>query len=200
MELFNNQLTLFKTRMRDWFVRHAEGPHMKAWLSFFSFAEATFFPIPPDVLLIAILIARSKRWIYYATLTTVTSALGGIAGYFIGVFLFDIVGKPIIEAYNFADEIQKVGVLFSDNAFLAIFVSAFSPIPYKVFTLSAGFFHISFFMFVAASITGRALRFFIVAFFAQKFGDRLGNLIFTYFNIISVVIVAFIVGLILLIR
>ncbi|MBI2108953.1 MAG: DedA family protein [Parcubacteria group bacterium] len=192
--------TLLKIRIRDWFVRHAEGPHMKAWLSFFSFAEATFFPIPPDILLIAILIARKERWIYYATLTTITSVLGGVAGYFIGSFLFDVIGKQIIEAYHFGDEMQKVGVLFADNAFLAIFVSAFSPIPYKVFTLSAGFFHISLMIFIIASIIGRALRFFIVAFCAQKFGDRLGNLIFTYFNTISIIVAIIIIAFVLFVR
>ncbi|MDP3725693.1 MAG: YqaA family protein [bacterium] len=185
---------IFKTRTRDWFLKYAEGPHMKAWLSFFSFIEAIFFPIPPDLLLIPILIAKKERWIYYASLTTITSVLGGIVGYFIGMFLFDIVGAPIIKLYALESQVEKVGTLFAQNAFLAIFLSAFTPIPYKAFTLSAGFFNISFPIFIIASLIGRALRFFMVAFFAQKFGQMLGNLIFTYFNIISLIIAALIVA------
>ncbi len=196
MDKINYHIDIFKTKTRDWFLKYAESPHMKAWLSFFSFIEAIFFPIPPDLLLIPILIARKDRWIYYASLTTITSILGGIVGYFIGMFLFDMIGEPIIKLYSLEAQVEKVGTLFAENAFLAIFISAFTPIPYKAFTLSAGFFNISFVTFVAASIVGRALRFFMVAFFAQKFGQALGNLIFTYFNIVSLVVAALIVALI----
>jgi len=185
MDKINFHITNFKTRTRDWFVEHAEGPRAKIWLSFFSFAEATFFPLPPDLLLIAILIARAQRWVYYALLTTITSVLGGIAGYFIGLFLFDTIGASIIELYNLEVQFEQIGKLFANNAFLTIFVSAFSPIPYKVFTLSAGFFNISFLIFVAASLVGRTLRFFAVAFLTKKFGKQLGNFIFTYFNAVS---------------
>lgn len=194
MDKINYHINIFKIQTRDWFLKYAESPHMKAWLSFFSFIEAIFFPIPPDLLLIPILIARKERWIYYASLTTITSILGGVAGYFIGMFLFDTVGGPIITLYALEAQVEKVGTLFAQNAFLAIFISAFTPIPYKVFTLSAGFFNISFPIFIIASLIGRALRFFTVAFFAQRFGHMLGNLIFTYFNIISLIVAAIIIA------
>ena len=142
--------------------------------------------------------ARKDRWIYYASLTTITSVLGGVVGYFVGMFLFDVVGVPIIKLYALEAQIEKVGTLFAQNAFLAIFISAFTPIPYKAFTLSAGFFSISFPVFIIASLIGRALRFFGVAFLAQKFGQALGNLIFAYFNVISLVVAAIIVALVVL--
>jgi len=184
--------------MRNWFVRRADSVHMKTWLALLSFAEATFFPIPPDVLLIPIVAARAHRWMYFALFTTITSVLGGIAGYVIGAFIFEFIGVPIIAFYGLEEGMKTVGKLFADNAFLAIFISAFSPIPYKVFTLSAGFFTISLPIFVVASLLGRALRFFAVAFLAKKFGLLLGRFIFTYFNALSLAVIALIVLLVLL--
>ena len=96
MDKINLHITTFKTKTREWLTRHADSPHVKAWLAFFSFAEATFFPIPPDILLIAIVAARVNRWIYFAIFTTVTSVLGGIAGYAIGMFIFETIGAPIV--------------------------------------------------------------------------------------------------------
>ena len=197
MEKVNLYIDSFKIKIREWLLRHAEGPHFKAWLAFISFIEAIFFPIPPDLLLIPILM-HSTRWVYYAFLTTATSVFGGVVGYFIGMFLFDVVGEPIIRIYALEAQMEKVGTVFAQNAFLAIFISAFTPIPYKAFTLSAGFFNISLPVFIVASIIGRGLRFFIVAFFAQKFGRALGVLIFKYFNIASVLIALGIILFILL--
>jgi|ETNmetMinimDraft_13_1059891.scaffolds.fasta_scaffold39668_2 membrane protein YqaA with SNARE-associated domain len=200
MEHINHKLFQFKTKTRDWFMRCADSPHVKAWLAFFSFAEATFFPIPPDILLIAIVAARVHKWIYFAIFTTVTSVLGGIVGYAIGALIFETIGAPIVAFYGFEEGMKTVSKLFTDNAFLAIFVSAFSPIPYKVFTLSAGFFTISFPVFVIASLLGRALRFFIVAFLAKKFGKLLGHFVFTYFNAISLFAALLIILLIILLN
>lgn len=187
MHSIDHHITAFKMKVRDWFLKYAESPHMRGWLAFFSFIEAIFFPLPPDMLLIPILTANGKRWIYYATLTTATSVIGGIVGYFIGLFLFETIGKIIVNAYHLQDEMKRVGELFAENAFWAIFISGFSPIPYKLFTLSAGFFNISLVTFVFASIVGRAARFYLVSFLTYKFGSRLGNLVFTYFNATTLV-------------
>lgn len=197
MNKINFHISVFKVKVRDWFLKHAESPHMKAWLAFFSFTEAVIFPIPPDLLLIPIIAVHARRWIYYVLFTTAASVLGGILGYIIGSFLFEFIGTPIIEFYGFEGGVEKVGKLFSDNAFLAIFVSAFSPIPYKIFTLSAGFFAISFPTFVLASLLGRLLRFFIVGFLAKRFGRLLGGFLFTYFNAISLIAAAIIVALVI---
>lgn len=197
MESINNRITLFKIKMRDWFLRHAEGPHMSIWLALFSFAESTFFPVPTDVLLIPIVAARANRWIYFAFLTTISSVIGGIVGYAIGAFIFEILGAPIIAFYGLEQEMERVAQLFADNAFLAIFISAFSPIPYKVFTLSAGFFSISLPVFIFASLLGRALRFFGVAFLARRFGRLMGRFIFNYFNTISFIAAILIIFLVI---
>lgn len=177
-----------KIRARDWFLAHAEGPHVKGWLAFFSFLESFIFPIPVDPLLIAILMAGATRWVYYALLTTAFSVLGGVAGYLIGAFFFVAIGKPIIAAYHLGDEMARVGELFEEWSFVAMFIAAFSPIPYKVFTIAAGFFHIDLATFFLASVVGRGLRFFAVAYLAKEYGRMLGSFLFRYFNAVTIVI------------
>lgn len=186
-----------KIKIRDWMIKHADSAHVKGWLSFFSFAEASFFPIPPDFLLIAILSARQqKKWFYYSMLTSVWSVIGGVAGYVIGSLLFDSVGQWLISTYHLQGYMITVKDLFDQNAFWAIFISGFTPIPYKIFTISAGFFGINFFTFIIASIISRFLRFFIVGYIMKVFGENMSRFVFKYFNILTLV---FAVGVIVFI-
>jgi len=179
-------MEFIKLKLRDWTVRHADGPYAKRWLAFFSFAEASFFPIPPDVILVSILTARqSERWKYYAFITTLWSVLGGIFGYAIGLFLYDSVGMFLVQTYHLEQYIDVAREIFRENAFWAVFVAGFTPIPYKVFTISAGFFSINFFVFVVASILSRALRFFSVGYIMKVFGKEIGAFVFKYFNILT---------------
>ena len=184
-----DSLARLKIKGRDWFMRRAHGPHAKAWLIFFSFGEASFFPIPPDILLIAILLAGASRWFQYALITTVTSALGGAFGYFVGIFFFGVAGKFIISFYGLEEEMFRVAQLFEDNAFLTIFTAAFTPVPYKVFTIAAGFFKIDFWVFLLASIVGRGMRFFAIGYAVKLYGKTLGRFIYKYFNILSIIII-----------
>ena len=182
--------------MRDWGVKHAEGPHAKMWLAAVSFAEASFFPIPPDMLLIAILLTKSKRWFFYATFTTLFSVLGGIFGYFIGVFFFDTVGEFLVSFYHLEHEMFVVSEYFSNNAFVAIFLAAFTPIPFKVFTITAGFCKINLLVLIVASILGRGIRFFVISYMLRKYGKQIGGFVYKYFNIFSLIVAIFIVGII----
>lgn len=192
-----NYLKKIKINVRDWMIKHAGGPHAKGWLSFFSFAEASFFPIPPDFLLVAILGSKQqKNWFYYSMLTGVWSVLGGVFGYIIGFLLFDSIGQWLIVTYNLSDQMIAVKELFDQNAFWAIFISGFTPVPYKIFTISAGFFSINFFTFIIASAMSRFLRFFIVGYIMKVFGEKMGKFAFKYFNILTLV---FAVGVIILI-
>lgn len=173
-----------------WFKARAHGPHAKAWLFALSFSEASFFVIPPDVLLIAILMVGASRWIEYAILTTVASVAGGILGYFIGLFFFETIGVRIVEFYHLAEELKEVQLLFNNNAFSVIFVAAFTPIPYKIFVLTAGFLKINFLAFVIASFVGRGLRYFIVAYITKVFGGEITRIFMRYFNSITLIAVA----------
>lgn len=176
----------FKIKIRDWSIEHIHGTRAKFWLAIFSFSEASFFLIPPDIFLVAILAVSAQRWIFYSAFTTVFSVLGGILGYVLGALFFDTLGESIISFYNLQEQMLFVAEKFSDNAFWAIFISALTPIPYKVFTISAGFFKIDFATFMIASILGRGIRFFAVGFIMKKFGKPIMSYIFKYFDIISV--------------
>ncbi len=184
------KLQTIKDSLVAWTTRHAEGKHAKWWLFGVAFAESSFFPIPPDVLLVAILMTRERvRAFYYASITTAGSVLGGLFGYAIGYFLWQTVGTWVVSMYHLEAQMVAVQKLFVDNAFFAIFVAAFTPIPYKVFTIAGGLFGISIPTFIVASILGRGARFFTVAGIMRYFGGHIARLLYQYFNLISIVFV-----------
>lgn len=188
------KLQTIKDSLVAWTVRHAEGKNAKWWLFGLAFAESSFFPIPPDVLLGAILMTRERiRAFFYATVTTVGSVLGGLFGYAIGYFFFQTIGVWLVGVYHLEAQMETVRMLFADNAFFAIFVAAFTPIPYKVFTITAGLFSINLPVFIIASILGRGGRFFAVAGVMRFFGGHIARIAYRYFNLISFAI-AFIIG------
>ncbi len=183
-----NKLQTMKDSLVAWTTRHAEGKNAKWWLFGVSFAESSFFPIPPDVLLVAILMTRERvRAFYYASITTFGSVLGGLFGYLIGDFFFQTVGVWVVSTYGLETQMITVQKLFVDNAFFAIFVAAFTPIPYKVFTIAAGLFGISIPVFIIASVLGRGMRFFAVAIVMRFFGGHIARAFYRYFNLISLV-------------
>lgn len=189
-----------KARLKDWIIRCANNRHATLVLFAISFAESSFFPIPPDFLLIAILVARARYWWYYASITLVGSLLGGIFGYLIGFVFFSSVGKVIVDFYNLETTMQSLAFKYEANAFWTVFVAAFTPIPYKLITISAGFFNISISSFITASIIGRGGRFFIVAFAMKIFGRKVADSIYRYFNIFSIVSAAAIIGGFLIVK
>lgn len=173
-------------RFAQWFKARAHGRHARTSLLVLSFSEAIFFPLPIDPFLIAILLAGAGRWIYYAALTTVASVLGGVVGYGIGLVFFDTVGIRIVEFYRLSSEMATVHAYYDRNAFLAIFLGAFTPLPYKIFVLSGGFFKIDFLPFLFASIVGRGLRYGIVAWLTARFGAHVVSVFLRYFNVVTV--------------
>lgn len=194
--LSNKQMEKLKIKLRDRMARHIDGPKAGWWLFLISFAESSFFPIPPDLLLIPIVARLRSKWFYYALITTIASVIGGIFGYFIGALFFDFVGTVLVKTYHLEEELVYVSILFQQNAFLAIFTAAFTPIPYKIFTIAGGLFHINFLVFIVASILGRGMRFFAVAYIMKIFGEQIGRLAFKYFNFLTLVVGIVIVGFI----
>lgn len=186
--------------MKAWVEGYAEHPHAQWALFIIAFTESSFFPIPPDVLLIAMAVMVPKKAFRYALICTAGSVLGGVFGYFIGWAFFETIGQPILQFYGAMGHYENVRVLYSEHAFLAILSAAFTPIPYKVFTIAAGTFEIPILTLITASIIGRAGRFFLVASLFYFFGAPIKKFIDKYFEILTVVFLVLLVGGFIVIR
>jgi membrane protein YqaA with SNARE-associated domain len=186
-------------RLYDWVLHWADTKYGAIALFIISFVESSFFPIPPDVLLIALNLSKPKKAFFYAAICTVASVIGGIFGYYIGLKFWDI-GSKIIFHYVGLDTFNYVKLQFEQNAALAIGIAGFTPIPYKVFTISAGFFHINFPIFVGASIVSRGARFFLVSGLIYFFGASIKGFIDKYFDLLCVVFTLMLVGGFILIK
>jgi membrane protein YqaA with SNARE-associated domain len=177
-----------------WVLSWAFSPYAVPALFLLAFSESSFFPIPPDVLLIALAISVPRKAFYYALICSLGSVLGGMVGYLIGYAFMDAVGFRIVELYGFTDKWRLVGDLYSRYAAWAVGIAGFTPIPYKVFTIAGGAFKIDFLTFVIASALSRSARFFIVGALIYKFGPPVRHFIDKYFDILAVVFVVLLVG------
>ena len=173
-------------RMYDWTIHWAETPYAVWALLVVAFVEASFFPIPPDVLLIAMALAKPKRSLWYAAVCTFGSVMGALLGYVIGMFFFEAVGKPLIEFYGVWGAYCRLSEGFRANGFLYVFAAALTPIPYKVFTIASGACSLSLTVVVAASVIGRGLRFFGVGALFMLFGPPIKRFIDRYFNLLTI--------------
>lgn len=186
----------FVRRIYDWVLAWADHPAGVWVLAILAFAESSFFPIPPDVLLIALAIGKPKRAFWFATVCSFGSVLGGIAGYLIGAGLWQAVDTlfyayvPGITPLGFA----QVKTLYDTWNFWVIFTAGFTPLPYKLFTISAGVFDINFAMFLIASTISRTARFFLVAALIWKFGPPIKGFIDRYFNLLAVTFTVLLIG------
>ncbi len=185
-------MRMFK-KLYDWVLLWANTPHAMLALFLIAVAESSFFPVPPDVLLIAMALAAPVRSFRYAGLCTVGSVLGGALGYGIGLLLIDSIGMPILKFYGVTDKYEYIRVLYDRYDAWAVCIAGFTPIPYKVFTIAAGAFKINFWVFALASIAGRAGRFFLVAALIYRFGPPIKGFIDRYFNILTIVFFALLI-------
>lgn len=172
-------------RIYDWTLAWAHKPGGTMALFLIALVESSVFPIPPDVLLLALCAGAPKKSLKFAAVCTVGSVLGGILGYAIGYFGYDTVGKWIIDAYHGEHVIEKIQGWYAEYGFLGILLAAITPIPYKVFTIASGFFKYSFLQFVVASILGRAFRFFVEGIVLYHYGAKVRAWVERYFNLLS---------------
>lgn len=150
------------TPLYDLAIKWSKHKHAPKYLCALSFAESSFFPIPPDVMLMPMSLAKPKKAIYFAWLATLFSLLGGVVGYLLGYLAMDLL-KPTIDSLGYAQQIAEINKWFEEYGVWIVFAAGFSPIPYKLFTLSAGASSMAFIPFVIASFIGRGARFFLVA-------------------------------------
>ncbi|MBN1930319.1 MAG: DedA family protein [Desulfobacterales bacterium] len=173
-------------RLYDWVLHWAETPYGTWALFLLSFCESSFFPIPPDILLIALAVALPKKSFKYALVCSFGSLLGGCLGYLIGWQFMAAIGERIISFYGLMQKYDYIRDLYLRYDAWAIGIAGFTPIPYKVFTISAGAFNVNFSVFFIASIISRSARFFLIGMLIYMFGPSIQMFIDKYFNMLAV--------------
>ncbi len=181
------------TALYDWTLRWAEHKFAPRMLAMLTFAESVFFPVPPDVMLAPMVLAKPHKAWEFATLTTIASVLGGIVGYLLGWYMFEPWIQPIIVELGYQARLERVMQWFSEWGVWVVFIAGFSPVPYKLFTVSAGFLQMAFLPFFIVSAIGRGMRFFLVAGLIKWGGKRAEKALKQWIDIIGWAIVAIII-------
>jgi len=189
-------------KMYDWVLHWAETPYGAPALFLLAFAESSFFPIPPDVLLIALAVSVRSKAFKFAGLCALGSLIGGLFGYGIGhLFWYSGTEFSAIATFFFnnipgftVELFEKVTQMYDENAFLVVFTAGFTPIPYKIITIAGGVSNINLPMFIIASVVSRSLRFFLVAGFIWKFGEPITRMIDKYFNKLAILFTILLIG------
>jgi membrane protein YqaA with SNARE-associated domain len=163
-------------------------PKAEIFLGSIAFIESSFFPIPPDLLLLPMALARPLKWIRLAIIATFFSVLGGVFGYFIGVFLWDTIGQSIIDFYHLENQFDVFRNNYNEKGALIVFIAGFTPIPYKLITISSGGMHLDLITFIVASLLSRGARFFILTGIIRIFGDTAKKIIDKYFGMLTLII------------
>lgn len=177
----------------DWMMDKAAHRHAIWWLALISFVESSFFPIPPDLMLIPLVLAAPTRWFRIALVCTIASVAGGYLGYAIGYFFMDTVGAAILAVFHLTEKFEAFRPLVDQYGTWVIIVKGATPIPYKLITIAAGAFHFDLAQFTLASIVARAMRFFLVAALLWKFGPPIRDFVEKRLALVTTITVALIV-------
>ena len=177
----------------NWTMQLANNPRAIWLLGFVSFIEAIFFPIPPDVLLIPMILANIKRAWLYAFVTTITSVVGGLVGYAIGYLAYEQIAEPLLLSLGKQAAMNLFSISINENGFLIVLTAGISPIPFKVVSVMSGFTQMPVFVFLLSALLGRATRFFVVATLLKYYGEAIKSFIETYLGWLFLVFIAFIV-------
>ena len=181
-------------RLYDWMMGKAASPGAPHALFWIAVIESSFFPIPPDLMLIPMVLAERKKAWHYATLATIGSVIGGVLGYAIGYYFFEAVGLPILKLYGKAESFGQFTKLFNDWGVWIIVIKGMTPIPYKILTIAAGVAHMAIVPFMIASIIARAMRFYLVAGLLYWFGEPIRDFIERRLSLVTTVFVILLVG------
>lgn len=188
-------------KLYAWMLEKAASPAAVASLAAISFIESSVFPLPPDIMLIPMCLAERKRAFWFALVCSVASVVGGLFGYGIGYFLFETVGKWILNLYGGADQwFQTFQKAFDENGFWLVLMAGFTPFPFKVITICSGLTKLNILVFMLAAVISRSGRFFIEAGLIYVYGDRIRTLIEKYFELFTGLFFVLLVGGFLLIK
>ena len=180
--------------MYDKTLELAGRPNAQYWLMAVAFTESIFFPIPQDIMLIPMILAARSQAFKLATLCTIASVLGGMAGYGIGYGFYETIGHQIISTYGFEDKVAQFRTALDEQGFIYVFLGGFTPIPYKVITITSGTLQMDFATFVMAALMSRIMRFFLVAWLLWKFGEPIKDFIDRYFGLLTLLFAVILIG------
>jgi membrane protein YqaA with SNARE-associated domain len=181
-------------RIYDWTMRMAADKRAPWALAAVSFIESSFFPIPPDVMLVPMVLSRREKAWWYATIATVATVIGGLFGYAIGYYLYDAVGLPILKFYGREHALDSFMTFVHEYGVPAVIIKGMTPIPYKVVTIAAGVGQMNLLAFIGASIVARAMRFYLVAGLLYFFGEPIRVFIETRLALVTTAFVVLLVG------
>ncbi|MEM7444613.1 MAG: YqaA family protein [Pseudomonadota bacterium] len=181
-------------RLYDWTLSLAAKPHALTALAVVSFAESSFFPIPPDVLLIPMVLARREKAWLIATVCTIASVLGGLFGYLIGYFLFESLGQPLLDFYGYSAQFDSFRATYDEWGAWIVFGAGLTPFPFKVITIASGVFQLNLVVFIVASIVARGMRFFLVAALLYWFGPVIREFIEKRLGLLTILFFVLLVG------
>ena len=181
-------------RLYDWTMAKAASKNANGWLAAVSFAESSFFPLPPDLLLVPMVLANRKNAWRYATLCTIASVVGGIAGYMIGYFLYETIGQAVIDFYHLGDRFEALRHTFVEYGAQILIIKGMTPIPYKLLTITSGVAQLNMWVFIGASILSRAMRFYLVTALLYWFGEPVRRFIEERLTLVTSALAVALVG------
>ncbi len=181
-------------RLKDKYAEKAASPGAITTLAALAFMESSFFPIPPDVMVIPMVLMKPKEWKRIGLVCTAASVVGGLLGYLIGYAFFDAVAVRVIDFYQIQEHFDMVSHFYRQYDFFAVFAAGLTPIPYKVFTIAAGLFKMNLLTFTLASAVGRGLRFMLEAWLVSRFGDRAVDFLDRHFAAVTIAVVVFFIA------
>lgn len=178
----------------DWMLKMSSSPHAIWFLSLVAFAESSFFPIPPDIMLIPMILATPNKAMHIAGIATIFSVLGGYFGYSIGVFFFDLIAKPILSFYGYMQQFDVFKDYYHQWGGWIVFGAGITPFPYKVITIASGVVHLDLITFTIASVLARGMRFYLVAWLLMKYGAPMKIFIEKNLNLLSIIFLILLIG------
>ena len=187
-------------KLYNWTLDKASHKKASWFLILVSFAESSFFPIPPDILLIPMILAkRLKAW-FYALICTLSSVAGGLAGYAIGIYFYASIGSAIVEIYGLSDSFNIFEAYYNQYGIWIVLGAGFTPFPFKFITIASGVFNLNIFLFVIIAMIARGLRFYLIAILLFVFGNAIKNIIDKYFNLLVSLFFILLIGSIFIIK
>lgn len=174
-------------RLYNWTLSLAAHRRAVPALALISFTESSFFPIPPDVVLIPMVLAARARAFLIAAVCTISSVLGGIAGYAIGFFLYETIGKPLLDFYGYTDRFADFQGHYNEWGLLIVFAAGLTPLPYKVFTIASGVTGLGLVPFIAGSLISRGLRFYVIAFLLWRYGSPIRTFVENNLKVVATI-------------